>query len=363
MDEREIQASFFSAAGRAVFAPSHAKTQNFAREHIEIAKKYDRASGVALFEFDNDTGDLVGECILEISVEHDGPLDSPFLVGDRLVSEATLIVGGKVVDQYDAGFSRAYDAFFRGVDEKAKHRRATSCTKRVSETDEPASEVLYVPLLFSFCRHPSRSIPLVALSKESAGVRVTLDRVPGVRVTDVRLLADGIYLDPDVRKTFVDRPLLYQIEVAQTCVYDAPVGARTFDARLSFAGPVKCIFFSIEHPGEEPLLGAASLTFGGEQRFSVMPREWWSGASQKGFHGIAAPGADVYVANFSMHPTELEPSGATNFSMIPAANLRLELAAEAPEGVVVHVVALGYNYLGVKNGSSKILFGEISRDV
>ena len=362
MDPDAIQASFFDARGVQVFSPSHAKTQNFAREHVEIKKRHDPESGIALFEFDNDTGDLVGECVLEIEIEHTGPLDTPFLVGDRLLAEATLIVGGRVVDQYDNGFARAYDAFFRGADDKAKHRRATSCVARFGESEEPSTETVYVPLLFAFCRHPTRSLPLVALARESAGVRVATADVPGVRIRGLRLLADGIYLDPDVRKTFVEKPLLYQIEVAQTCVYDAPVGVRTFDARLSFAGPVKCIFFSVEHGGDDPLLESATLSIGGEQRFAVMPRKWWTGVAQRGFEGIPAPDADVYVMNFAMHPTALEPSGATNFSALPFANLRLNLAAEAPEGAVIHVVALGYNYLGIKEGSSKLLFGEISRD-
>ena len=379
MDPEAIQASFFDAMGVAPFAPSHAKTQNFAREHVEIPKRLDADREIALFEFGNDAGDLVGECVLEFAVEHRGPLRTPFLVGDELVYEATLIVGGRVVDQYDAAFARAYHDFFRGADEKAKHRRATSCAKRVAEAEEggPVTELLYVPLLFAFCRRPDRSLPLVALSKESAGVRVVLGGVPGLVVRDVRLLADGIYLDPEVRKTFVERPLLYQLEVTQTCVFDAPVGARTFDARLTFAGPVKCLFFRVDAPrrplGEDdagadadadagPMLEAASLSIGGAQRFALMPRAWWTGAAQRGFPGIPAPDEDSYVMNFAVHPADAAPSGATNFSMLPDVNLRLELARAAPEGTAVSVVALGYNYLGVKNGSSKLLFGEISRD-
>lgn len=363
MTPEEIHRAFFDAQrGRRVFEPSHAKCQNFAREHVPVPSR--REGDTRLFEFDN-SGDLVGEMVAELHVVHVGALTDPFLAGDALVAEASLAVSGRVVDRYAPSFAAAYDAFFRTADAKLAHRRATSCARFFSETED-VSEVLYVPLLFACCRHADRSLPIVALGRESVVVRLELGTVPGLRVTDVRLLADAVYLDPGTRATFVDRPLLYQLECVQTNVFDAPPGVRVFDARLGFVGPVKTLFFVIERTRADreahplPMLEAASLSIGGIPRFERMGAKWWTGVARRGFAGVPAVDADVYVMDFCVHPMDALPSGATVFSGLPDVNLRLELARDTPQGCEVHVVALGYNYLGVKAGAATLLFGEVS---
>lgn len=80
--------------------------------------------------------------------------------------------------------------------------------------------------------------------------------------------------------------------------------------------------------------------------------------------GVNSPDS-IYVYSFALFPEKYEPSGVCNLSVLDKVELKLEnvqLATDNEdhtEGVNIHVFALGYNIIEIRNGRVDILFKSI----
>lgn len=358
--------ALFSGDAPGPFRPSFSRKPNLAREFIKLESETPASSGSVRFVL-NGRGDVATEMVLELDTVVVGPSVSSSVrpLGERLTERATLSVGGLVVDRYDRDFSKAYDCFFRSDEERRAFAESSSRELEYSEERGPGDEeTIRVPLLFAPCRDDRSGVPLAALDDE-VSVEVELAEVDGFRVSGARLLVMYAYLDAGERAFFERNPLLYKIGCVQTNEFDLPAGATELNARLSFQGAVECILWVFDGwVGREEALDAASLSVGGAQRFERMPAKWWRQLCQRGFPNHAPKFSNAYAMPFVSRPCDPgSGDGLTVFAGLERVDLRLELSSPAPEGSSVKVYGVSSNLLGVRNGRSRLLFGEISNDL
>lgn len=104
---------------------------------------------------------------LEIVLTKDGTPADPadfvtsFYPAEAFVKEIEFELGGQKIDKQYSDWYRIYDELFRSSDEKAAYRRLTDFNDPAGTTDEVKR--FYLPLLFSFNRHPGLALPLIAL--------------------------------------------------------------------------------------------------------------------------------------------------------------------------------------------------------
>jgi hypothetical protein len=366
LNSADTNKALFSGEVASNFRPLFKRTPNFAREFIEIEP--DKGSDPTVVRFAlGHKGDIATEMILELETAVVGPSSAKFdrPLGEMLMERATLFVGGKVLDKYEREYAKTYDYFFRTDGERNAYSEAAS--RKIGWNEDRGAgdeEIVYVPLVFCPCRDESRGLPLVAMD-ESVEVEIELGEVEGVVVSGTKLLVNFSYLDEPERRFFESRPLLYSLDCIQTNAFDIPPGSTELNARLSFSGAVKCIFWNFVgwREGEEALK-SASLSMEGVQRFAPRSGKWLRHLVQRGFPNFPPEFANSYAMPFCSRPGDANDAGGqTVFAGLDRVDMRLEMNSPAPEGSEVVFFALSTNLFGVKDGMSRILFGEISSDI
>lgn len=342
LSPQQASAAVFDARGASVFAPrGYSRISNFAGEVMRVPRcpESERGDGDdrdRVFRFEN-SGDLVGECFLEVAVVGEPP---PDLRAALLLDVASLEIGGEVVD---AQPGRWIDAapFLATAQREAVARLGSFEPDAARET-----WTAFVPLPFWFCRSPDQALPLVAASRQHVEVRIEF--APGARVAGADLYANMIYVDEHERRGLLSRPQSRLIERVQLAEFDAPPGTERFDARLNLRGLVKCIFF--EASGSD--VAAASLLINGVQRFGPMPSRFWSAGSllwSSPDRCALPPG--MHAMPLCTAPWSSQPTGAMNCSLLERIDLRLDLCgARAEAGAEVRVYAWGYAFLRIADG-------------
>jgi hypothetical protein len=372
MTEKKLSAAdHFRALFGAVpspFRPHFTRTANLAREFIAVEpeKRDPLASRDEPVRFVlNGKGDVAMEMCLElrvVAVSKSEKTRRP--LGELLLERATLRIGGKVVDSYDKEYAKIYDFFFRTNDERALYAESASASKEFDEIAGPdREEVLYIPLLFAACRYERSGVPSAALDEDIV-IELELGEAEGIRVSGSRLIVDYAYLDTPERAFFESSPLLYDVECVQTNAFDLPEGSTEMNARLNLSGAVKCLFWTFTNWREgEEALESASLSVEGATRFDAMPAKWWRWLNHRSFINSPPALSNAYAMPFVSRPCDpSDVAGRTVFAGLGRVDVKLELSAPAPKDAEVLFYALSTNLLGVRDGRTTLLFGEISAD-
>ena len=204
-------------------------------------------------------GDLIQQMYLEVVlpiVTGGGNGEWTYGVGNALVSQAEIEIGGQLIDrQYGdwmniwteltipAGKRDGYDdmvgnTVIAGVFDQYGSLTAQTTTKR-----------LYVPLQFWFNRNPGLALPLIALQYHEVKLNLTIRPLTDLLITytgvpvgtlECKLYVDYIYLDTDERRRFAQVSHEYLIEQVQfTGTETIAAGASNKNVTLNFNHPVK----------------------------------------------------------------------------------------------------------------------------
>lgn len=292
-------------------------------------------------------GDLVTDLWVEVTVKKSSSEDA-YYVGEALIKEIELEIGGQRIDRYTGDWMRIYDELFRSSDEKAAYRELVDF-----EADEPADSIkrLYIPCLFFFTRSPGLALPLIALQYHEVKVNVTFNKaedIPGVTDVDINqwftatMYASYAFLDTDERRRFAQvshEYLVTQIQHTGEETVKISEVDHVNNVRLNLNHPVKYLAFAFKAAGNEkhgvftggsagekseryaPLY-SAKLQLNGHDRFSERKGSYFS--KLQPFETLKTkPMAGVYLYSFALRPSEHQPSGTCNFSRIDNATLIL----------------------------------------
>lgn len=98
------------------------------------------------------------------------------------------------------------------------------------------------------------------------------------------------------------------------------------------------------------------IIFNGQDRFVPQPGKYFNQV-QPFEHHSGCPYPGIYSYSFALRPEEHQPTGACNFSRIDAAQVLIQtktVTGMAP--LYMHMFAVSYNVLRIKNGISGLLF-------
>jgi len=196
-------------------------------------------------------------------------------------------------------------------------------------------------------------------------------------INEIRIYLDYIYLDTYERKYFAQAKHRYLIEQIQATgqVGISPVETST-KVSLDFNLPVKELFWTVQtqenlqnnellnflstpdpvYERATDIITSMTITYNGSQRFSPRRGEYFRLIQP--FQRHTNPGVFdkyIYVYSFAIHPEELQPSGASNYSKIDTVDFQLQLNQTHPASVI-RIYALNYNVLRIMNGMGGIAF-------
>lgn len=368
-------------------------------------------------------GDLVCGAVLELTVTKAAGGAYPacaasWYPAEALVKEVSLTIGGLVVDRHTGDWLRVFDSLHRDAESARAYAHMTNFDPAALSSDAATTQTLYLPLIFSFCRHPSLALPMLALGVAEVKLNFTFAGAEEVGLDpagafEAVLYADFVYLSAEERLLFASNPLEYLVEQVQTQHVALPAGVPSvsgttaFNARLNLFRPVKALYWALADPDPptsnarthharylgdpsgtylglqpggssydlvQPLsetlapIALASLSLNGVTRLAPRRGSYFNKV-QPFSYAQRCPPPGVYMYSFSLDPSSVHPSGVCNFSSVETAELQLRLkrssaaANAASEEEAVEIAGLrelrvwgwGWNVLRVERGGAWLL--------
>lgn len=352
-------------------------------------------------------GDLLGPLVLEINLPAltltDGtPVSYVNSIGHALIEEITLEIGEQEIDTQTGEWMELWSNM---TITNMQRQGFNDMIGKYDDYIEPQNFgplKLYIPLRFWFCKNPGQYLPLLALQYHPIRINIKLRplqqlfftkqfaancntlAVNPVKITDLRLYGDYVYLDVEERRRFVSNTHEYLIEQVQyTPSLSIPIGATSSSIRLEFNHPIRELLWFIQRSVMETnhehfnysstsilengirtdLMANAVVQLDGYDRFDRRDAGYFR-LVQPFYHHTNIPN-NLFIYNycFALRPEELQPSGSLNASRIDSFILQMNLVGDSTSGnppargnAVARVYATNHNILRIINGFGGLLF-------
>jgi hypothetical protein len=377
-------------------------------------------------------GDLVGRMYLEVDLayDHSGVTktdESKFwktegcekvpcsVPGHAMINYVEVEIGGQAIDKHYGEWLNIWMQLTETGEGEQKHLRLVNGSLQSGKPSAPCSNKtcdvrkLYIPLQFWFNRNPGLALPLIALQYHEVKLNLMLNKgkdvvnnsKQSVKLENICLFCDYIFLDTDERRRFAQVSHEYLIEQVQ------------FNGRNNMSGNIQNLELRFNHPCKEivwvghdrdertkadgsgtgagtskqkvnrpfnfngaggaDLVNKAVLQLNGHDRFREREGTYFRTVQQYQHHtgGINsltrchASGGNglnngIYLYSFAINPEEHQPSGTCNFSRIDNAVLTLETlegcGSNAAHCDEIRVYATNYNVLRIMSGMGGLAY-------
>lgn len=342
----------------------------------------------------NNIADLVYKLTLEIELTINCKNDYKFIKrpGLNLIDYVELQIGGMTIDKLYSEWINIWSQLNLTYEQNLKFNRLVDLSLKQG-TFNTNKYKLYIPLPFFFTKHPSLSIPLLALKYNEVRVNVTFKNTGSILneyksdfdidINNLSMYGDYIFLDKDEKKKYYDTKLEYIIEQVQRNTFQFKKNKHTCLMDLHFNNPIKQIVFICQDSkfisdttnylphcysrfnDNGNFVKKARLLFDNLDRFKersgdyfrlVQPLQFNSFGSSPLSHYNKDETGYFYAYSFALSPEDYRHTGSCNFSFIT--NPQLELTTFKSEGEYknVRVYAIGYNILEICNNMGSLVF-------
>jgi hypothetical protein len=346
--------------------------------------------------------------------------------GHRLLKTIELEIGGQKIDKHYSDWLYVWNELTMPPGKKDGYQIMVGGDpkNRTVLLKPQQSYEVYVPLEFWFCRNVGLALPLIALQYHEVKINITYataselvdkranvcnlldegsidyDRVPPpntsniaigtynnssifstssyskLKLTNVALFVDYIFLDTDERRRFAQQTHEYLIEQLQFTGNDTITKSTTPEAmkniRMTFNHPCKELIWTVNPNGdvvnwnnysdntsnlyefsENPVL-RAKVQLNGNDRFTDREGTYFSVVQPYQHHEVTPSiyqnGINVY--SFALKPEEHQPSGSLNMSRIDTAVLSMSSSVDG----TISIYAVNYNVLRILSGMGGLAY-------
>lgn len=354
-------------------------------------------------------GDLLGPLVLEVTLPpltltNGTPVSYVNAIGHALIDEITLEIGEQEIDTQTGEWMEIWSNMTTTATQRQGFNDMIGKVDDYIAPQNFGPLKLYIPLRFWFCKNPGQYLPLLALqyhpirinlklrplqdlffspSSVDAAVCNTLAVNP-VKITDLRLFGDYVYLDVEERRRFVSNTHEYLIEQVQyTSQISIPIGATSSTVRLEFNHPIRELLWFIQRSKmvsrheyfnysstsilesgvRTDLLQNANIQLDGYDRFDRRDAGYFRLVQPYYHHTVVPNNLFLYNYCFALRPEELQPSGSLNASRIDSFVLQMNIVPDSTTGATpprdnayTRVYATNHNVLRIINGFGGLLF-------
>jgi hypothetical protein len=358
-------------------------------------------------------GDLLGPLVLEVTLPAltlagtNIPVPYANSIGHLLISQITIEIGENEIDTQTGEWMEVWSNLTVDASKRqAFNEMIGKCENYIQPSIYGPTKV-YIPLQFWFCKNPGSYLPLIALQfhpiRINLNIRPLQDlyytsqlvvdcatlQVDPVKITNLSLWGDFVYLDVEERRRFVANSHEYLIEQIQyTPPIAIPVKSTTVSARLEFNHPLREIIWVVQRDNmqslhewfnyssvslteigkRQDLLATGLLQLDGYDRFDARDAGYFR-LVQPLMHHTSVPNHEfIYLYSFALKPEDIQPTGSLNASRIDSVILQLGIVPDStlpisdpnyvpPRGNThVTIFATNHNILRIVNGFGGVLF-------
>lgn len=310
-------------------------------------------------------------------------------VGQFLIKEAKIVIGGSVVDKIQNDFLFMWEE----LSGKSGRRLTEMVGKRYTRTqlvcDSRQKRLLYVPLPFWFSQHSGQALALAALQFHGVQLHMEWERLERCVVvsskdvivknveTSTTLTANDlvaylettyVYLENAERERFATNH--FEVLITQHQSFSMQATNNQPRIQLNFNHPVIELLFAVRRQCQERCnnwfnysgidnrdpITHVELFLNNQSRFSKKPGVYFR-TVQPYQHHSNIPDAFIYVFSFALHPEDVSPSGTCNMSRIDHVDLNLTLQDGLnKEQVSVLIFARSFNVIRYREGLAGLAF-------
>lgn len=210
------------------------------------------------------TGDLIGFTYIEAKIPALNTNGSQVTycnrLGFRLLKEVSLKIGGLIIDKHSSTWLLCWSELSMNDDKKSiinnlvginntiTPDNLTNINTEISEYNVNEIITLNIPLMFSFCRHPTYAIPLCALKYHNMEIYINLETFqnclttgtnnprgieqPEQSIISMNLYSDYYFVDSIDKQTLIKSPHEFLIETVQEDTINVTPGIQSIELNM-----------------------------------------------------------------------------------------------------------------------------------
>jgi hypothetical protein len=210
------------------------------------------------------TGDLIGftyvEAILPPLNTNGSQVTYCNRIGFRLLKEVSLKIGSMTIDKHSSTWLLCWSELTMnndkqnilnnlvGINRTITPDNITNINNEISDYNANENIILNIPLMFSFCRHPTYAIPLGALSYHDIEIFINLETFqnclstgtnnprdieqPESSIISMCLYSDYYFIDEIDKKSLIKGPHEFLIETVQENTYKVIPGMQSINLNM-----------------------------------------------------------------------------------------------------------------------------------
>ena len=188
-------------------------------------------------------------------------------IGFGMIDECNITIGGQVIDRLNADILNIWYELILNLDKRGIFNKLIGDVPELTiyNGNTKPTYTLYVPLPFWFCNNTGNALPTIGIRYHDVVINVKLKDLTSccyfevdennltdninlnsvVRLQDISLLIDYVYIDQVEREKFGRKSLEYLIEENQMLVFNN-INTVNINQLLSFTNPAKEIIWTIQ---------------------------------------------------------------------------------------------------------------------
>lgn len=327
-------------------------------------------------------------------------------LGYKIVESVDLEIGGNIIDKQYGKWLYIWNELAENSFKKDTIDKIIGNIPELNNYNKNTKNAysLYIPLKFWFNKDYGSSLPLISMRFQDIVLKIKIaslknciytdyndennDLIDKIKLENITLLCDYIYLDNDERKKFSQASHEYLIEQTKNNIFFLKK-SKEINIDLDFYHPIKYLiwtiqkssninknlffdfddmnftdnnnFFSANKNSLKTPLDKCRIELNGINRIQyldslyfnyLLPYECFRNTPKEG----------IYCYSFALNPLELQPSGTCNFSKLNKKSLNIILSQEFYDNIddndtlEVNVYAVNYNVLRFSKGLSGLGF-------
>ena len=326
-------------------------------------------------------------------------------LGWNIISKVELEIGGFVIDrsynQYLFIWNQLFNSHFKKLDFNKLFSLSSSAYTYDNTTKNNFD--IYIPIKLFFNKDYSLSLPIISIKHQVVIIKININTLSKliytdynlndiqskIKITNIKLLTNFIYLDQDERLKFSNSNHQYLIE--QTNLYQYKnIKKNDIDLELNFNNPTKYIIWTNQKESDlinynihneysstlnydltdsypnitsnkNNTILSSNLQLNGVDRSIpydsiyynyVVPYE----------HNLSSCNDGINMYSFSLNPNDLQPSGSCNFSKLNKKFLKISLNDDFlnrlndDDYIISNVYSTNYNILRFRKGMASLVF-------
>lgn len=326
-------------------------------------------------------------------------------LGWNIVSTIELEIGGFTIDKSYNQYLYIWNQLFNSNFKKLDFNKLFSLTSSVYTYDNNTKNNfdIYIPVKLFFNKDYSLSLPIISIKHQTIIIKFKINQLSNliytdyqnndlqskIKINNIKLLTNFIYLDQDERIKFATSNHEYLIEQINQYQYKN-LKNNDINLELNFNHPTKYVIWTNQKDSDINLynihntyssilnytltdsyptitsyknntISSAYLQLNGVNR-SIPYDGIYHNHVTPYEHNLSSCDDGINLFSFSLNPNQLQPSGSCNFSKLNKKFLKITLNDDFldrlvdTDYIITNVFSVNYNILRFKKGMASLAF-------